>query len=129
MAKFTKKTIIISSALGLAGILSAGLAVAGIKHHKYHHHNGDHAYDRHGGHMMKLHKLDSDENEMISLSEFQAPAMKTFEALDSNQDGIISSDEYLAKTADRFAKLDRDESGMIETGEMPRRHRFKKGDS
>ena len=125
MAKFSKKTLFISSGLGLAGILATSLAFAAFKHG--HHHDGYHGH-KGGKHvqMMRLHKLDQDDDEAVSLSEFQAPAIKSFEALDTNQDGTISSEEFLAKTAARFAKFDADNSGIIEAGEFPKRHKDRK---
>ena len=131
MAKFSKKTLFISSGLGLAGILATSLAFAAFKHG--HHHDTYHGDNYHGhkggkhGQMMRLHKLDQDDDDALSLTEFQAPAIKSFEALDANQDGMISTDEYLARTAARFAKFDTDESGMIEASEFPKRHKDRKG--
>ena len=127
MAKFSKKSLFIGSGLGLAGILATSLAFAAFKHG--HHHNGHHGdgYEGHKGgkhsQMIRLHKLDQDNDDALSLTEFQAPAMKSFEALDSNQDGMISSDEYLARTTARFAKFDADHSGIIEESEFPKRHK------
>ena len=131
MAKFSKKSLFIGSGLGLAGILATSLAFAAFKHGHHHngHHNGYHGDGYEGrkggkhGQMMRLHKLDQDNDDALSLTEFQAPAMKSFEALDSNQDGMISSDEYLARTTERFAKYDADQSGIIEEGEFPKRHK------
>ena len=135
MAKFTKKTLIIGSSLGLAGILAASLAMAAVKHGKHHHHHGAYMDDKpymHGkpnmhGKMMKLHKLDTNDDDAISLTEFQQPLKQRFEAQDLNQDGVISADEYLQPATDRFAKLDADANGMIGFDELPRRHRDKKG--
>ena len=124
MASFSKKTIIIGTSLGLAGILATSLAVAAIKHGKYHHEHHHGYHHEGGGHHMKLKKLDLDENDAVSLREFQAPAMKAFEMLDSNQDGTISSEEYLARTNERFTKFDADKSGAIEKSEMPRRRHY-----
>ena len=127
MVKFSKKTLFIGSGLGLAGILATSLAFAAFKHG---HHHGDGYHGHKGskhGEMMRLHKLDQNDDDVLSLTEFQAPAVTSFEALDANQDGMISSDEYLAKTAARFAKFDADESGMIEATELPKRHKDRKG--
>ena len=135
MAKFTKKTLIIGSSLSLAGILVAGLAVAAVKHGKHHHHHGAYMDDKpyiHGkpymhGKMMKLHKLDTNDDDAISLTEFQQPLKQRFEAQDLNQDGVISADEYLQRANDRFATLDADANGMIGLDELPKRYRHEKG--
>lgn len=121
MALLTSKKTIIGASLALAGILSASLAVAAYKHK--HHHKGDGHY----GHMHKIHKLDQNDDDMISLSEFTAPALTMFEALDIDQDGTISSDEFLSKASARFATLDADDNGVIDEEEMPRRKRYDKG--
>lgn len=129
MAKFTKKTLIIGSSLGLAGILAASLAVAAVKHGKHHHHHGAYMDGKpymHGK-MMKLHKLDTNDDDAISLTEFQQPLKKRFEAQDLNQDGVISADEYLQRANDRFATLDADANGMIGLDELPKRYRHEKG--
>ena len=125
MSKFSKKTLFVGSGLSLAGILATSLAFAAFKHG--HHHDGYHAHKggKHGG-MMRLHKLDQDNDDAVSLSEFQAPSLKSFETLDANQDGTISSEEFLAKTTARFAKFDVDESGIIEASEFPKRHKERK---
>ena len=77
--------------------------------------------------MHKIHKLDQNDDDMISLSEFMAPALTMFEALDANQDGTISSDEFLSKASARFATLDADDNGVIDEEEMPQRKRYDKG--
>ena len=120
MALLTSKKTIIGAALALAGILSASLAVAAYKHK--HHHKGDGYH----GHMQKIHKLDQNDDDVISLSEFTTPAMTMFDALDTDQDGTISSTEFLARASKRFAKLDADNNGMIEGEEMPKRKRHGK---
>ena len=120
MALLTSKKTIIGTALALAGILSASLAVAAYKHK--HHHKGDGYH----GHMHKIHKLDQNDDDVISLSEFTTPAMTMFDALDTDQDGTISSTEFLARASKRFAKLDADNNGMIEGEEMPKRKRHGK---
>ena len=126
MAKFTKKTLIIGSSLSLAGILAASLAVAAVKHGKHHHHHGAYMGGKHGK-MMGYHKLDANDDDAISLTEFQQPLKKRFEAQDLNQDGVISADEYLQPATDRFAKLDADANGMIGLDELPKRYRHEKG--
>ena len=125
MAKFSKKTIFIGSGLGVATLLATSLAFAAFKHD--HHHGYGHKGGKHGQ-IMKLHKLDQDNDDAISLTEFQTPAMKAFEKLDANQDGMISTEEYLARSQKLFAKLDTDKSGIIDENEFPRRlKRLKKG--
>ena len=121
MAQFSKKTIFIGAGLSAATLLATSLAFAAFKHD---HHRGEHGgYHKGGkhGHIMKLHKLDQDDYNAISLSEFQAPAMKAFEKLDANQDGTISAEEYLARSQKLFAKFDADESGIIDESEFPKR--------
>lgn len=125
MAFLTSKKTIIGTSLAVAGILSASLALAAYKH-KHDHHGHDHLGKNHHGHMHKIHKLDQNDDDMISLSEFTAPAQTMFEALDVNQDGTLSAEEFLSKASDRFARLDADESGVIEEDEMPKRKRYGK---
>ena len=125
MAKFSRKSVFIGSGLAVAGVLATSLAFAAFKHDR--HHDGMHKGGKHG-HIMKLHKLDQDNDDAISLAEFQAPAMEVFEKLDANQDGMISTEEYLARSQERFAKFDKDQGGTIDESEFPRRlKRLKKG--
>ena len=126
MANFSKKSLFVGGGLTVAGILAASLAFAAYKHSHYHdkHHRGGKA--GHHGHMLKLSKLDSNEDEAISLLEFQAPVKMQFETLDSNQDGMISPDEFLARSQARFTKFDADESGLIEASELPKRSKHRK---
>lgn len=138
MAKFTKKTIILGTGLSVAGILATSLAIAAMKHGKHHGEHGNHGdHDGHGyhsgyhkggkhAHMMRLQKLDADNDEAISLIEFQAPSMQAFGKLDTNEDGMISTEEFLARANERFAKYDADESGIIESGEFPQKRKWRK---
>ena len=119
MIKANKKSLLIGAGLTVASALVAGLAVAAVKHSD-HHRDG---YGTHGHAMMKLHKLDTNDDDAVSLTEFNAPHLERFGALDTDGDGMISSEEFLAKTNARFAKLDSDESGAIEMGEFPKRHK------
>ncbi|MGC6516732.1 MAG: hypothetical protein ACON49_01730 [Candidatus Puniceispirillaceae bacterium] len=123
MKQYTSKKVIIGAALASACVLTAGLAVAAVKHHKYHDEHGYHHKGGKHGAMMRLHKLDSNDDDAISLSEFHAPAMMRFEALDTDGDGTLSSEEFLARSQSTFARLDDDESGIIELDEWPRRHK------
>lgn len=120
MSKFKSKPFLIGAGLAGATILVAGLAVAAVKDHGHHH-------GKKGHKMMKLHKLDTNDDDLLSLAEFTAPLSAQFLNLDTDKDGQVSEDEFLAKAAMRFAKLDADSNGTIDEAEMPKRQKGKKG--
>ncbi|MGC6529391.1 MAG: hypothetical protein ACON4G_00055 [Candidatus Puniceispirillaceae bacterium] len=125
MSKLKSKSFLIGAGLAGATILVAGLAVAAVKTHDHHH--GERGHNKHGHKMMKLHKLDTNDDDLLSLAEFTAPLSAQFLNLDTNKDGQISEDEFLAKATMRFAKLDTDSNGTIDEAEMPKRQKGKKG--
>ena len=71
--------------------------------------------------MRGMHRLDSNDDDQISLEEFTARAATLFNTLDANQDGTVSQDEFLAKPTERFTALDTDANGLIAGDEWPRK--------
>ena len=112
----------------LSVVIAAGsLAHAGF-HHKldgHHHFDGEvnkTGYGHHGKKHMRLKKLDTNQDNMISEEEMRAVLKTHFDKLDLDQDGIITLDEFNQKPLERFAQMDVNSDMLLDRNEI-KKHR------
>ena len=119
----SRQKYIVGGGLLAASLIISGAVYAGYKHDHHHGYgHGDYMIDKAGKKGMRgMHRLDSNDDDQISLEEFTARAATLFNTLDANQDGTVSQDEFLAKPTERFTALDTDANGLIAGDEWPRK--------
>ncbi len=72
--------------------------------------------------MDRRQALDTNQDEKISLSEYQAKSSPMFSKLDTNGDGAISAEEHSAAQKQGFARLDINNDGFLDAADKQARH-------
>ena len=98
---------IMSGSLLVSAALIAGLASANT------------TTDRKDKSMMHAQKLDTNDDDAISLDELTKRRDRQFAKLDRDETGMIAKHEFNARLITRFHRMDRNGDGVLRDNELP----------